>query len=312
MLTANIEPRILDRFKRLLSAGRMGHAYLFVGPREVGKTQTALAVAKLVNCESSSDKPCETCPSCRKIESGNHPDVMILKPQPDSIKIDQIRFLLSRLQLKAFEAKFKVFIICDVETMTMEAANSLLKTLEEPASNTLLMLTTTQEQANLDTIRSRCHVIKFFPSSKKNIEQSLECSSPAAQFLAVYTDGCLGQARQLLEKDFIVRKNQILDSFLKAPAGDSAKKGSMEKEESREALQIFLSIVRDAVLLKTGVPADELMSTDRLADVRRLADRSFDELSAIYGQVCRTRQLIDENLNTKMAFNILKERIWGN
>ncbi len=310
MMTVNIEPRILDRFKRLELLGRMGHAYLFVGPKEVGKTQTALGVAKLVNCESSSTKPCESCVSCLKITSGNHPDVMIIKPQPDSIKIDQIRFLLSRLQLKAFEARVKVFIICEVDTMTIEAANSLLKTLEEPASNTLLILTTTHEQGNLDTIRSRCHVIKFFPASKESIERTLECSSSEAQFLSVYTDGCLGQANQLLENDFIIRKNQILDGFLKTPAGDSKK--AMEKEDAREALQVLLSFLRDATLLKTGVPADELMFSDRLTDVRRVADRSFEELSAIYGQVVRTRELLDENLNTKMAFNILKERIWGN
>ena len=312
MRTVNIEPKILERFKRLVSLQRLGHAYLFVGPKEIGKTQTALEVAKLVNCESSLNKPCEQCPSCQKITSGNHPDVMIIQPLQDSIKIDQIRFLLGRLQLKAFEAKFKVFIICDVESMTMEAANSLLKTLEEPASNTLIILTTALEQANLDTIRSRCHVIKFFSSSKRNIERSLECSSASAQLLAVYTDGCLGQAHQLLEKDFIVRKNQIFDGFLNKSAEVPAKKSSVEKEESRETLQILLSIVRDAVLLKTGVPADELMHTDRLTDIRRLADRPFEELSAIYGQIVRTRGLLDENLNTKMAFNLLRERIWDN
>ncbi|MBI3601942.1 MAG: DNA polymerase III subunit delta' [Candidatus Omnitrophica bacterium] len=312
MNTASVDEKILERFRRLWASGRMGHAYLLVGPKEAGKTETALAVAKLVNCESSATKPCTECPSCRKIESGNHPDVMILQEEEGSIKIDQIRFLLGRLQLKAFEAKTKVFIIRHVETMTLEAANSLLKTLEEPASHTLMILTTAVPEANLDTIRSRCHVVKFFPSSRRRLQEVLGKAQPMAQFLAVYSDGCLGQARQLAQEDFIRRKNQILDGFLHKSHEDFFKKSSSQKEEAVEALHIFLSIIRDAILLKTGVPADELMHTDRLADVRSLAGRSFEDLSAIYEQVVNTKELLDENLNAKMAFSILRQKIWDN
>ncbi len=307
MILGSVDLKIIKNFKRLLSSGRLGHAYLFVGPKEVGKTQTALDVAKLVNCESQGERPCQICASCQKIAQGNHPDVMILEPQPDSIKIDQVRFLLGRMQLKAFEAKTKVFIIRNVETMTIEAANSLLKTLEEPASNTLIILTTSVAEANLDTIRSRCHVIKFFPASRNRLEEILQCPSSSAQFLSIYTDGCIGQARQLLEEDFLRGKNQVLDGFMNEA---SNKKGSLEKQEVRQTLQVLLSLIRDAVLLKAGLPAEELMHKDRLQDVRELAERSYEELSAMYGQVVRTRELLDENLNTKMAFNILRARIW--
>ena len=87
----------------------------------------------------------------------------------DSIKIEDIRFLLSRAHLMAYEAKTKVFIIRNIELMTLEAANALLKTLEEPAPNTLMILTTSVLEANLDTIKSRCHIVKFFPSSVNRI-----------------------------------------------------------------------------------------------------------------------------------------------
>ena len=308
MNALNVDSKIIERFKRLISFKRMGHAYLFVGPKEVGKTQTALALAQLVNCDNERQAPCQECPSCKKIASLSHPDVMIVGPQGDSIKIDQIRFVLSRLQLKAFEAKMKVLIMQDVELMTLEAANSLLKTLEEPPAHTLMILTTSLEQANLDTIRSRCHVVKFFASSKARLQQVLECSSDQAQFLTIYTDGCLGQARQLLDDNYLTHKNQLLDNFINQ-ALDS-KKGALDKEEAASMLQVFLSILRDAVLLKTGVAADELMNIDRLDDIKQLAVRPFEELSALYEQILRTRQLLDENLNTKMAFNILRQRLW--
>ncbi len=308
MNATSVDRRILEHFRKLSASSRLGHAYLFVGPREAGKTQTALGVAQLVNCESLSVKPCGVCSSCRKIASGNHPDVMVVQEEQGSIKIDQIRFLLGRLQLMAFEAKTKVFIIRNVETMTLEAANSLLKTLEEPASNTLIILTTAIVEVNLDTVRSRCHVVRFFPVSRGHLQETLGNTQEMAQFLTVYTDGCLGQARQLAENNFIFYKNQVLDGLLYKSNEDFLKKLS-EKEDFKESLHIFLSIVRDAILLKTGVPTQDLMHTDRLKDVRLLAEHSFTELFAIYEQVVKTKGLLDENLNAKMAFSILRQRI---
>ncbi|MEI7998211.1 MAG: DNA polymerase III subunit delta' C-terminal domain-containing protein [Candidatus Omnitrophota bacterium] len=312
MNVLNIDKRITGHFEKLLASKRLGHAYLFVGPKEVGKTQTALRVAQLVNCESLTIKPCGECPSCLKVSVGNHPDVMIMQEVDGSIKIDQIRFLVGRLQLKAFEAKTKVFIIRNVENMTLDAANSLLKTLEEPASNTLMILTTAVLEANLDTIRSRCHVVKFFPVSRNRLQDVLGPSQPMTQFLAVYTDGCVGQARQLLENDFISYKNKVLDGFLSKSHEDIVGKNILEKDKSKEALHIFLSIIRDAILFKTGVASDELMHIDRLKDVHSLSRCSFDQLSAIYQQVVDTKELLDENLNAKMAFSILRQRVWAN
>jgi len=313
MDAVSVDQRVLEHFKKLLTTGRMGHAYLFVGPKEIGKTQTALCIAQLVNCESTEGKPCGRCSSCKKIIGANHPDVMILQEDEGSIKIDQIRLMMGRLQLKAYEAKTKVFIIRNVETMTLEAANSLLKTLEEPASHTLIILTTAVPEANLDTIRSRCHVVRFFSVSRSRLQKLLsDDTATMYQFLTVYTDGCVGRARQLVEDNFIVRKNQILDAFLYKNDDDSIKKFIYEKEDAKEALQIILSIVRDAILLKAGLAADELMHVDRLKDVRLLMNHSFEELFAIYEQMVKTKGLLDENLNARMAFSILRQRIWVN
>jgi DNA polymerase-3 subunit delta' len=313
MNTLNIDQKVLERFKKLLAASRMGHAYLFVGSKETGKTQTALAVAQLVNCESSSGSlPCGQCAPCQKISHGNHPDVMLIEKQEGSIKIDQIRSLLGRLQLKAFEAKTKVFIIRDVECMTLEAANSLLKTLEEPASNTLMILTTAVSEANLDTVRSRCHTVKFFPASRNRLQEALNASKETAHFLTIYTDGCIGHAKHLIENDFLSHKNQILDGFLNRSNEDFLKKMSSDKEEAKEALHIFLSVVRDAILLKSGIASSELMNADRSDAIQLLAKRSFEELAAIYNQVINTKELLDENLNARMAFNILRQRLWLN
>jgi len=126
--TAQINTVAMERFSRLAMNHRLAHAYLLVGPQDSGKTQTALSMAQLVNCESEASRPCGECPACRKIASGNHPDVHILgNDEMDSIKIEDIRFLLSRAHLMAYEARTKVFIIRNIELMTLEAANALSK-----------------------------------------------------------------------------------------------------------------------------------------------------------------------------------------
>lgn len=307
-----IDHRVLERFRRLKELGRMGHAYMFVGPRQTGKTKTAMALAQLVNCEVLQGQPCGQCPSCLKIAHGNHPDVMVIEHDEGSIKIEQIRTLLTSLQLKAFEAKTKVFIIRDVELMTLQAANSLLKTLEEPAANSLMILTTSVPEANLDTIRSRCHVVKFFAASLEQLKDDLQLSRETARFMTVYTDGCVGQAGQLLADDFMAHKNRVLEAILNPSDEEFIKKLSKDKAEAKEALRVVMTLVHDAMLFKSGVAMDELMNVDRVKNIQGLARHSAEELAAIYQQIVSASELLDENLNVKMAFSILRQRLWLN
>ncbi len=133
---------ILKRFAKLLVANRLAHAYLFVGPQGLGKSEAALSVAKLVNCERNDGTFCDECSSCRRITSGNHPDIYRLdRGEEETIKIEQVRELLSRTAFRPFEARRKVFIIKNIEDLTTEAGNALLKTLEEPTASNLLLLT---------------------------------------------------------------------------------------------------------------------------------------------------------------------------
>src|ERR1035437_10064417 len=211
-----INASVMQRFSRLKANHRLAHAYLLVGPQDSGKTQTALSLAQLVNCESQT--ACGECAACRKIASGNHPDVHVIgNDEMDSIKIEDIRFLLSRVQLMAYEGRTKVFIIRNIELMTHDAANALLKTLEEPAANTLMILTTSVPESNLDTIKSRCHIIKFFPTSVNRISKLLmdEGIKPQdAHFLAVYSEGSLGKTRKLILQNIISRRRMVLDEML--------------------------------------------------------------------------------------------------
>ena len=146
-----INEKIVARFSRILANQRLAHAYLFIGSNSVGKSETALAIAKLVNCDQvlEDGQPCEQCDSCIKTEAGNHPDVVFIEGMDGgAIKISQIRELVRASQLRPFEGKKKVFIIKDIEKLTTEGSNALLKTLEEPSKNSLLILTTSVPERN--------------------------------------------------------------------------------------------------------------------------------------------------------------------
>ena len=314
---AQINPEAMQRFSRLKANHRLAHAYLLVGPQDSGKTQTALRLAQMVNCESTTLQACGECASCRKIDSGNHPDVHVLgNDDMDSIKIEEIRFLLNRAHLMAYEAKTKVFIIRNIELMTLEAANALLKTLEEPTANTLMILTTSVLEANLDTIKSRCHMVKFFPSSVNRIARYLmdEGVKPEdAHFLAIYAEGCLGKTRKLMEQEIILYRRKVLNEMLLNRHNESfLKELSANPQETVQALRLLLSFFRDVMLFKSGVAKTGLVHQDSLMEIERFVGRSFEDLALIIRQIVQTKELVDEKLNVKMSLSLLREHIWVN
>ena len=145
--------------QRALSGGRLAHAYLFAGPEGVGKRLMALAVARALFCMTGNG--CGECAACRKLEHSNHPDLHVLEPDGASIKIEQVRAIQRDLSLRPGEGSRKICLIEAAETTTTGAANALLKTLEEPRGDTLLILLTSQPQRLLETIRSRCQPLHF-------------------------------------------------------------------------------------------------------------------------------------------------------
>jgi DNA polymerase-3 subunit delta' len=276
-----------------------------------------LALAQLVNCEGAAGKPCGQCVPCQKIASGNHPDVHVLgNDEMDSIKIEEIRFLLGRAHLMAYEAKTKVFIIRNIELMTLEAANALLKTLEEPAPNTLMILTTSVPEVNLDTIKSRCHIVQFFPSSVNRIAKLLideGVKSEDAHFLAIYSEGCLGKTRKLIEGQIIAHRSKVLDEMLLNRNNDNfLKELSADSALAVQALRLLLSFFRDVLLFKSGIAKAELVHQNNLKEMERFAARSFEDLSLIIQQIIKTKELVDEKLNIRMSLSLLREYIWVN
>lgn len=163
------QPTIYRLFSKLIKKERLQHAYLFEGNIGTGKKRTALWIAKTLYCVNLGKDltPCDECYQCKRIDSHQHPDVVEVEPDGLSIKVDQVRQLKGEFSTSGMEGKQKVIIIDDVEKMTVNAANSLLKFLEEPAGALTAFLLTAQKQSILPTIISRCQVVSFPDQSIK-------------------------------------------------------------------------------------------------------------------------------------------------
>ena len=254
--------------RALLDQSAVAHALLFTGIDGVGKQTTARLFAMAVNCESyledknsrvSADSaPCGQCVSCRKILSGNHPDVLHIQPQGNLIRIDQIRALSRTLTLKPYEAGCRVVMISDAQRMNPESANALLKVLEEPPEQTLLVLTAPETADLLPTVVSRCQLVRFNPISISSICRELvsrcNLSSDAARVVAAMAGGSMGRAIAMSRSDWLERRNWLvreLACLRQAPISVSlalAQRLAQDKDRLSESLEVMMSWFRDRLV----------------------------------------------------------------
>ncbi len=210
-----------ELFSRSLIAGRVPHAFLFRGQDGVGKRLFALGVAAAINCrERQGAAACGNCSSCRKFRSESHPDFMVIRPVKGAIKIEQIRQLAGELSYPPFESETRIVVLEDVHTMRREAANSLLKMLEEPPADNLLILTAESSQEILPTLTSRCQVVPFTPLSIDDTTAILVAHGiefEAAILLARLSEGSPGRAL-LYQKSSMVSLWHELVGALSDPA----------------------------------------------------------------------------------------------
>ena len=194
------QPLATALLRKTVATGRVGGGYLFVGPEGVGKSKAARLFAMALNCESTEDAPCGVCPACRKILAGEHPDVFSLGFQAGKtrILIEQIRELQEGLAYAPYEGKRRVVIIDPVDTLSPEAANAFLLTLEAPPSHTVLILVTSSLYVLLPTIRSRCQIVRFSILSKEALLAVASGEGLAVEPGSPYLERCQGSMTRLM------------------------------------------------------------------------------------------------------------------
>ena len=317
--------RALSLLQGGLSQGRIAHAYLFTGPTHVGKMTLARDLACALNCESG-EPPCGECSSCQRILSGKHSDVQEISLGKNvdgkfqtEISIEEIRQLQHSANLPPFEGKCRVFIIDGAECLSTEAANCLLKALEEPMDRVVFVLLTTKEQLLLATVVSRCQRIDLHPLSIGEVQSALtaiwKVPAERANLLARLSHGCLGWAVTAIEGGLLdERVAQIEELITTIDAGledrfDYAARLATEFGQDRERVQAKLSLWldwwRDLMLLSSGLE-NMVTNVDRLDTLGRMAaGLDLVQIRAAIESIILTGEQLNLNANARLALEVL-------
>ena len=300
--------QILKQLYHAIASNRVAGAYLFVGVANVGKETVALNFAKSINCRTSDEGACGTCLSCRKADNGNHPDLQIIRPSGAWIKIDQIRELQKRIIYRPLEGVRKVYILAEAERMNLEAANCLLKTLEEPPADSVLILLTTNLDALLPTIRSRCQIIPFhslvISELAGHLIERFDIDESQALRVATTTGGTVGKALTLLQDgaSFEEEIPEIMIANNRLDAFRIAEKWTQQPE----ALDHLVTWYRDLVLLHQGAPVDLLTHVHHAEQLEQLTARySRLQLQSAIKAIFETKAMLQRNVNATLALEVL-------
>jgi len=314
------QAQAIDMIKESIAKRRFGRGYLFSGPEGIGKKMAAINLAKALNCESQNLDSCGVCPSCRKIDARRHPDIHLIncayvdkdEEVTESIKIDDIRSLQRQANLLSYEGKMKVFIIDNAHDLTDEASGALLKILEEPPGNVLIILITSKVALLFKTIISRCQVFKFHPLPRidlKNILTDEFKLEPAmAHYLAYLSEGRLGAALSLKDSAVIADKNMIIDEFGFGKSRGNTNSSFEDKDKLRYALNVLAVWFRDVYLLKSG--SKDVVNLDRREDLTKAAAvYSFQEIDELIKAISGSLLYIGQNINAKLILLNLKSML---
>ncbi|MEH7014147.1 DNA polymerase III subunit delta' [Neobacillus niacini] len=314
-----LQPTVLKMLKNSLLKKRVAHAYLLEGIRGTGKKEIALLITKALFCESLivGFKPCEACHNCRRINSGNHPDVHKVEPDGLSIKKQQIQDLQEEFSKKGVESSRKVYMINDADKMSVSAANSLLKFLEEPNSQTTAFLLTEQPQQLLPTILSRCQILSFKPLSPIAMVNQLTengVNPMKAPLLAQLTnsldeayelnvDDWFAQAQKIVLKLYEVLKKNPLEAMVTLQ-GDWFSHFK-EKEQINRGLDLLLLIFKDLLYIQLDKQEQIVFKTesDRLRQyaLETSGRRLSDQMSAIL----EAKRKLAANMNPQLMMEEL-------
>ncbi len=321
------QDRAVSLLQRSLERGTLAHAYLLVGHPHVGKMTLALHLAQAVNCEAA-ESPCGDCASCRKIALGKHSDVQVIGLTGSTaetrsraeIGIDRIREMQHSASLPPFEGRSRVFIIDGAEQLSTEAANCLLKTLEEPVERVLFILLTTSDKLLPATVVSRCQRLELSPLAVNLVETALNSrwgvSPQKAELLARLCHGCLGWAVSAAGDDGLLRQRAEMMARLLyvstadyeerfAYAGELAAQFSQNREPVWNVLDLWLGWWRDLLLVKGGC-SDAVVNVDRLA---MLADWAggygLEQITGFIRTIQAAKEQLRQNANPRLALEVL-------
>lgn len=300
--------------KSAMAKNRIAHAYLFYGMDGIGKKTAASVFARALNC-GGLDPPCDACASCRKAEHNNHPNIITVQAEGQNIKIGAVKEIQARMTFRPREGR-RIFILREADRMNAAAANALLKTLEEPSADNILLLTTARSHALPMTILSRCQHLRFSPLPPEEVARFLRekegLETAAAEILAASSGGSIGRAVEMNREDYLAQRNAILELLAEDNPEDLLKRLAFagrfgtEREEIQERLRILRNGYRDGLVLRETGEKERLMFRDRAGVIEAVAGRlSGRDLLRNIAAVDAAMSAIAQNANKSLTLEAM-------
>ncbi|WP_352399517.1 DNA polymerase III subunit delta' [Anaerotignum sp.] len=316
--------RLLQHLRIAVKNQKTSHAYLFVGGVGAGKRMIANTFAKYLLCSNHQEDSCGICDSCRVFDSGNHPDVIHVSSEKKTLGVDEVRGqILETVDIKPYHYDKKIYIIHQAHTMTIQAQNALLKTLEEPPSYAVFLLLAQTEDAFLPTILSRTVTLKISPLSEEEISRYLVqkglVSAEESVFYATYGQGRIGLALELLEDEvFYEMRENILKQMSQLPSMELSEALLLAKEwEIYKNDYRFLDIIdlwyRDLLVAKSLRDEGFLIQKDKKEMIFSAAKEPTEILAIKAAAVVKAKECLKQNGNFRLTLEVmlmeLKENI---
>lgn len=308
----------IEILRMTLTQKRIGHAYLFSGIQSIGKRTLALEFIKAINCEKADTlhDSCGECASCRKIRHESHPDVFSVEADGQFIRIASIRQIQERTKCKPLEARKRAFIIDDADKMNEEAANALLKMLEEPSPSNILILVTTRPYSLLPTIISRCQHLRFNPLAPEAVARFLVAraglDNQKAALLAALSGGSVGNALELNKEDIVAYRTELLTLLSRTSREDPFSRINFasflgqKKKEIRQGLNILNSFFRDVLIFREVGKKEILINQDKSSFVADCAARlSGEQILQNMAQIEKAGDIIEQNVNKSLTLETM-------
>lgn len=311
--------QIKEHLKNAIKEHKVSHAYIFSGEAGLGKKSLANAFALTLLCEKGRITPCMECPSCKRVISGNHPDLIYVKHEKKaSIGVDEVRFQINNtVQIKPYSSLYKIYIIDEAEKLTVEAQNALLKTIEEPPSYAVILLLAANAEAFLPTILSRCVKLKLKPLQEMTVQAYLQdrmkIPEAYAMIYASFTCGNLGKAISIASSDefkelyremlylLVNVQDMEISEFL-----EYIHKLKDKDYDISECLDFIQMWYRDILLYKVTNDINLLIFKEEYHKINSISQKSsYYGLNKIMESIDKARTRLDANVTMDLVMELL-------
>lgn len=310
---------IKEHFKKAIENNKISHAYILTGEEGTGRKSIANAFSMALLCEKGGKEPCMVCHSCKQVLSGNHPDLIYVKHEkPNSIGVDDIREQINdTIMIRPYSSYYKIYIVDEAEKMTVQAQNALLKTIEEPPAYAVIILITTNQEAFLPTILSRCVQLKLKPlkdfTVKSYLSEHLNVPEKEAEICAAFARGNLGKAIHLASSDEFKQLHQKVMIMVKnigtmdiVSLLDHIREMKEQNFEIGDVLDLLQLWYRDVLMYKVTKDMNLLIFKDEYKVINGMVQKvDYAGLEKILAAIDTARTRLNANVNMELAMELL-------